>query len=219
MAINLKKMSFGQLAGIAVAVFVVMMVIAGAIISASGKPERSVKKRPAQFDAPVSGVSVEVEQLRLEVKALREKVDANAQSAQAAFSQTASAVDQQNKNLATLDDNIKVTASRVGNLEKARIGTRVNVVKPEEQDSRPTRSERIAAAERAAERRSSKDKSMQLTGGESKVLAAVGNRAWIRNGNDEWSVSEGETIPLDGALVVKRVAPNGQVLVDVQAKR
>jgi hypothetical protein len=60
---------------------------------------------------------------------------------------------------------------------------------------------------------------MQLTGGESKVLASVGNRAWIRNGNDEWSVSEGETIPLDGALVVKRVAPNGQVLVDVQAKR
>ncbi|WP_216361027.1 hypothetical protein, partial [Comamonas thiooxydans] len=68
-------------------------------------------------------------------------------------------------------------------------------------------------------RRASKDKSMQLTGGESKVLASVGNRAWIRNGNDEWSVSEGETIPLDGALVIKRVAPNGQVLVDVQAKR
>lgn len=215
MAINLKKMSFGQLVGIAAAVFVVVMVIAGAVISASGKPEKTVRSRPAQFDAPVNGASVELEQLRLEVKALREKVDANAQSAQAAFSQTASAVDQQNKNLATLDNNIQVTASRVGNLEKARIGTRINVVKPEEQDARPTRSERLAAAER----RASRDKSMQLTGGESKVLASVGNRAWIRNGNDEWSVSEGETIPLDGALVVKRVAPNGQVLVDVQAKR
>ncbi|MDP3194406.1 hypothetical protein [Tabrizicola sp.] len=219
MAINLKKMSFGQLVGIAAAVFVVVMVIAGALISASGKPEKAVRSRPAQFESPVNGVSVELEQLRLEVKALREKVDSNAQSAQAAFSQMASAVDQQNKNLTTLDNNIQVTASRVGNLEKARIGTRINVVKPEEQDSRPTRSERIAAAERSAERRASKDKSMQLTGGDSKVLASVGNRAWIRNGNDEWSVSEGETIPLDGALVIKRVAPNGQVLVDVQAKR
>lgn len=215
MSINLKKMSLGQLVGIAAAVFVAVMVVAAVLISASGKSEREFRNRPAQFDAPVTGAMVEMEQLRLELKALREKVDANAQSAQAAFSQTAQAVDQQNKNLSTLDGNIQVTASRVANLEKARIGTRVNVVKPEEQDDRPTRSERLAAAER----RVSKDKAMQLTGGESKVLASVGNRAWIRNGNDEWSVSEGETIPLDGALVVKRVAPNGQVLVDVQAKR
>lgn len=220
MAFNLKKLTFGQLAGLAVGTFVVMMIVAGAIISASGRPEPKIaNKRPAQFDAPVNASSVELEQLRLEVKALRERVDANAQTAQAAFSQTAAAVDLQNKNLNTLDSNMQVTATRVSNLEKARIGTRINVVKPEEEESRPLRSERLAAAERRTERSTPATKSMNFSGGESKVLASVGNRAWIRNGNDEWSLREGETIPLEGALVIKRVAPNGQVSVDVQAKR
>lgn len=218
---NLKKMSFGQLAGLAVAIFAGVMVIAFVLISASSKPpQKVVNKRPAQFDAAPTASSVELEQLRLEVKALREKVDANSQATQAAFSQMAAAVDQQNKNLTTLDGNMQVTATRVSNLEKARIGTRINVVKPEEEEARATRRERLAAAERAADRRTGPaGKSMQLAGGESKVLASVGNRAWIRNGNDEWSVSEGETIPLEGPLVVRRVLPNGQVAVDVQAKR
>lgn len=221
MALNLKKMSFGQLTGLAVVVFVAVMAIAFVLISATNKPpQKVVNKRPAQFDAAPTASAVEIEQLRLELKALREKVDANSQTTQAAFSQMATAVDSQNKNLTTLDGNMQVTATRVSNLEKARIGTRINVVKPEEEPSRATRSERLAAAERAAERRSGNTgRTMQLAGGESKVLASVGNRAWIRNGNDEWSVREGEAIPLEGPLVIRRVLPNGQVAVDVQAKR
>lgn len=212
---NLKKMSFGQLVGIAAAIFVVIMVIAGAIISGSKKPQQKVSSRPAQFDATPTASSVEIEQLRLVVDALQKRVDANATASQAAFTQTANAVDQQNKNIATLESNAQVVIARVSSLEKARAGARVNVVKPEEQAARPTRNERLATSER----RASSSNSMQIAEGDSKVMGAVGNRAWIRNGDSEWSVKEGETVPLSGPIVVKRVSPNGQVSVDVQAAR
>lgn len=218
MAFDLKKMSFGQLAGLGVAAFVVVMIIAGFVISATSKPPQNVvsKRAPVQFD--VSASDVEMEQLRAEIKRLRDRVETNAQSSQAAFAQTASAIDQQAKNIGVLDSNIQVTASRVTNLEKARIGARVSVVKPEDQAARPSRAERLAAAER----KSSGTKPMALSNdGDYKALAAVGNRAWVRSGDEEYSVTAGEAIPIptSGQLVVKKVAPNGQVSVAVETAR
>ena len=158
-----------------------------------------------------------MEQLRLELKQLRDRVEQNAQASQAAFTQTAAAMDKQNANIAALDNNMQVTASRVNNLEKQRIGARVNVVKPDEQPARPTRSERIAAAEKRSTYTSSHTKSMQLAGGAGgEVLATVGNRAWIRNGDEEFSVKPGDSIPLNGQLVVKGVSKNNQVSVDIE---
>ena len=215
MAVDLKKMSFGQLAALGGGLFVVVMIIAGFVISASSKPPpKVVSKRPVQFEA--SANDLEMEQLRSEIKQLRERVESNAQASQAAFAQTAAAIDQQGKNIGTLDSNIQVTASRVTNLEKARIGTRVNVVKPEDQSARPTRAERLAAAER----KSGGAKPMTLSSdGDYKALATVGNRAWIRNGDEEYSVTAGEAIPMTGQLVVRKVAPNGQVSVAVESAR
>ncbi len=213
MALDLKKMSFGQLAAIGGGLFVVVMIIAGFVISATAKPpQKVVSKRPVQFEAPAN--DLEMEQLRSEIKQLRERVESNAQASQAAFAQTAAAIDQQGKNIGTLDNNVQVTASRVTNLEKARIGSRVNVVKPEDQAARPSRAERIAAAER----KPSGAKPMTLSSdGDYKALATVGNRAWIRNGDEEYSVTAGESIPMTGQLVVKKVAPNGQVSVAVES--
>ena len=216
MALDLKKMSFGQLAALGGGLFVIVMIIAGFVISASSKPpQKVVSKRPAvQFEA--SANDLEMEQLRSEIKQLREKVESNAQASQAAFAQTAAAIDQQGKNIGTLDSNVQVTASRVTNLEKSRIGSRVNVVKPEDQAARPSRAERIAAAER----KTSGAKPMTLSStGDYKALATVGNRAWIRNGDEEYSVTAGESIPMNGQLVVKKVAPNGQVSVAVESAR
>ena len=135
MALDLKKMSFGQLAAIGGGLFVVVMIIAGFVISATSKPPQKVvsKRPPVQFEA--SANDIEMEQLRSELRQLRERVESNAQASQAAFAQTAAAIDQQGKNIGTLDSNIQVTASRVTNLEKGRIGTRVNVVKPEDQSA------------------------------------------------------------------------------------
>lgn len=217
MAFDLKKMSFGQLAGLGVGVFVLVMVIAGFVISSTNKPPpKVVTKRPVQFEQPVNDVAME--QLRLELKQLRDRVEQNAQASQAAFTQTAAAMDKQNANIAALDNNMQVTASRVNNLEKQRIGARVNVVKPDEQPARPTRSERIAAAEKRSTYTSSHSKStMQLAGGAGgEVLATVGNRAWIRNGDEEFSVKPGDSIPLNGQLVVKGVSKNNQVSVDIE---
>ncbi len=215
MAVDLKKMSFGQLAALGGGLFVVVMIIAGFVISASSKPPpKVVSKRPVQFEA--SANDLEMEQLRSEIKQLRERVESNAQASQAAFAQTAAAIDQQGKNIGTLDSNIQVTASRVSNLERARIGSRVNVVKPEDQAARPSRAERIAAAER----KSGGTKPLALSSdGDYKALATVGNRAWIRNGDEEYSVTAGESIPMTGQLVVKKVAPNGQVSVAVESAR
>ena len=215
MALDLKKMSFGQLVAIGGGLFVVVMIIAGFVISASSKPPpKVVSKRPVQFEA--SANDLEMEQLRSEIKQLRERVESNAQASQAAFAQTAAAIDQQGKNIGTLDGNIQVTASRVSNLERARIGSRVNVVKPEDQAARPSRAERIAAAER----KSGGAKPLALSSdGDYKALATVGNRAWIRNGDEEYSVTAGESIPMTGQLVVKKVAPNGQVSVAVESAR
>ncbi len=216
MALDLKKMSFGQLAAIGGGLFVVVMIIAGFVISATSKPPQKVvsKRPPVQFEA--SANDIEMEQLRSELRQLRERVESNAQASQAAFAQTAAAIDQQGKNIGTLDSNIQVTASRVTNLEKARIGTRVNVVKPEDQSARPTRAERLAAAER----KSGGAKPMTLSSdGDYKALATVGNRAWIRNGDEEYSVTAGEAIPMTGQLVVRKVAPNGQVSVAVESAR
>lgn len=213
MALDLKKMSFGQLAALGGAAFVVVLVIAGIVISATSKPPQKVvtKRAPVQFEASASDVAIE--QMRSEIKQLRERVESNAQSSQAAFAQTAAAIDQQAKNIGTLDSNIQVTASRVANLEKARIGTRVNVVKPEDQAARPSRTERLAAAE---------SKSMMLSNdGKYKALATVGNRAWVQSGDEEYSLTTGEAIPIptSGQLVVKKVAPNGQVSVAVETTR
>ena len=218
MAFDLRKMSFGQIAAIGGGIFVVVLAIAAVLISASSKPQQKVvtKRQPAQFEAPAN--DIEMQQLRAEIKQLRERVESNAQSSQAAFAQTAAAIDQQAKNIGTLDSNIQVTASRVTNLEKARIGTRVNVVKPEDQAARPSRAERLAAAER----KSSGTKPMALSNdGDYKALAAVGNRAWVRSGDEEYSVTAGEAIPIptSGQLVVKKVAPNGQVSVAVETAR
>lgn len=218
MAFDLKKMSFGQLAALGGAAFVVVLIIAGFVISATSKPPQKVvsKRAPVQFEASASDVAME--QLRAEIKQLRERVESNAQSSQAAFAQTAAAIDQQAKNIGTLDSNIQVTANRVTNLEKARIGTRVNVVKPEDQAARPSRAERLAAAER----KSSGTKPMTLSNdGDYKALATVGNRAWVRSGDEEYSVTAGEAIPIptSGQLVVKKVAPNGQVSVAVETAR
>lgn len=216
MAFDLKKMSFGQLAGLGVGVFVLVMVIAGFVISSTNKPPPKVAtKRPVQFEQPVNDVAME--QLRLELKQLRDRVEQNAQASQAAFTQTAAAMDKQNANISALDNNMQVTASRVNNLEKQRIGARVNVVKPDEQPARPSRSERIAAAEKRSTYTSSHTKPMQLAGGAGgEVLATVGNRAWIRNGDEEFSVKPGDSIPLNGQLVVKGVSKNNQVSVDIE---
>ena len=105
-----------------------------------------------------------------------------------------------------------MTTSRLSNLEKARIGARVNVVKPEEQAHRPTRAERLAAADRK-----SGTAPMQLGSTNNyQPLATVGGRAWIRNGDEEFSVKPGDSIPLNGQLVVKGVSKNNQVSVDIE---
>lgn len=213
MAFDLRKMSFGQIAAIGGGLFVVVMVIAAVLISASSKPQQKVvtKRQPAQFEAPAN--DVEVQQLRAEIKQLRERLEQNAQTSQAAFAQTAAAIDQQGKNIRTLDSNIQVTSSRISNLEKARIGARVNVVKPEEQANRPTRAERLAAANRK-----SGAAPMQLGSTSNyQPLATVGGRAWIRNGDEEMSVREGEAIPMQGQLVVRQIKPSGQVSVAVES--
>ena len=113
MALDLKKMSFGQLAAIGGGLFVVVMIIAGFVISATSKPPpKVVTKRPAaQFEA--SSKDLDIEQLRAELNQLRERVEANAQASQAAFAQTAAAIDQQSKNISTLDGNMQLTGSRL----------------------------------------------------------------------------------------------------------
>ena len=95
MALDLKKMSFGQLAAIGGGLFVVVMIIAGFVISATSKPPQKVvsKRPPVQFEA--SANDIEMEQLRSELRQLRERVESNAQASQAAFAQTAAAIDQQ----------------------------------------------------------------------------------------------------------------------------
>ncbi len=214
MAFDLRKMSFGQIAAIGGGIFVVVLAIAAVLISASSKPQQKVvtKRQPAQFEAPAN--DIEMQQLRAEIKQLRERVEQNAQASQAAFAQTAAAIDQQGKNIHTLDNNIQVTSSRISNLEKARIGARVNVVKPEEQVHRPTRAERIAAAER----KSGAVTPMHLGSTSSyQPLATVGGRAWIRNGDEEISVREGEAIPVQGQLIVRQIKPSGQVSVAVES--
>ena len=214
MAFDLRKMSFGQIAAIGGGLFVLVMVIAAVLISASSKPQQKVvtKRQPAQFEAPAVS-DVEMQALRAEIKQLRERVEQNAQSTQAAFAQTAAAIDQQGKNIHTLDNNVQVTTSRLSNLEKARIGARVNVVKPEEQAHRPTRAERLAAADRK-----SGTAPMQLGSTNNyQPLATVGGRAWIRNGDEEMSVKEGEAIPIQGQLVVRQIKPSGQVSVAVES--
>lgn len=213
MALDFKKMSFGQLAGIGAGLFVVVMVIAGFVISSTSKPPQKVAtKRPVQFEAPAAD-SVEIGQLRNELQQLKARVDANAQAAQEAFAKTAAAVDQQNANLSTMGSNFQQAENRIGQLEKQRMGTRVQIIKPEDQHARPRRSERIAAAPANVHAA----RPMQLSGqGDYRVQAAVGNRAWIRNGDEEISVREGEVIPLQGQLVVKRVTSGGQVSVDVE---
>ena len=213
MAFDLRKMSFGQIAAIGGGIFVVVLAIAAVLISASSKPQQKVvtKRQPAQFEAPAN--DIEMQQLRAEIKQLRERVEQNAQSSQAAFAQTAAAIDQQGKNIHTLDNNVQVTTSRLSNLEKARIGARVNVVKPEEQAHRPTRAERLAAADRK-----SGTAPMQLGSTNNyQPLATVGGRAWIRNGDEEMSVKEGEAIPMQGQLVVRQIKPSGQVSVAVES--
>lgn len=217
MAFDLKKLSFGQLLAIAGGVFVLLVVITGLILSSSRKPpQKVVTKRPAQFESAPNPNEIEMEKIRSELAALKAQVARNEQTTQAAFQTTATAVDQQNKNIGTLDSNLQVTASRVNSLERDRVGSRVKVVKPDDLPTRPQRAERIAAAER----RASSTRPLQLSNsGDYKVLSTVGNRAWIRNGNEEISVREGEAIPLNGQLVVKRVAPNGQVSVDVESAR
>ena len=47
MAVDLKKMSFGQLAALGGGLFVVVMIIAGFVISASSKPPPKVGPQPA----------------------------------------------------------------------------------------------------------------------------------------------------------------------------
>ena len=214
MALDFKKMSFGQLVGIGAGLFVLVMVIAGFVISTTGKPPQKVAmKRPAQFDEPPAVSNLEIEQLRNELQQLKARVDANAQAAKDAFAQTAAAVDQQNANISTMSGHFQQADNRIGVLEKQRMGTRVHVVKPEDQHTRPKRAERLAAASGNAH----EARPMRLSGeGDYKVQAAVGNRAWIRNGDEEISVREGEVIPLQGQLVVKRVTSGGQVSVDVE---
>lgn len=212
MAVDLKKMSFGQLLAIGAGVFVVLMILAGFVISSMKKPPaKVVTSRPAStFES--SAVDVAIEQIRGDIKKLNDRLTANETATQTAFTTTASGIDQQSANVATLDHNIKSVASRVGNLERSRIGTRVVVVKPEEQVTRPTRRERIAAT---GERQ---QLGLTSTSGYA-VQATVGNRAWVRSGNEEISVREGETIPLSGPLVVKRVSPGGAVSVGIESPR
>lgn len=215
MALDFKKMSFGQLVGLGAGLFVLVMVVAGFIISSTSKPPQKVAmKRPAQFDAPPAASNVEMEQLRNELQQLKARVDANAQASQDAFAKTAAAVDQHSANVSAMGGHLQQVDNRIGLLEKQRTGTRVQIVKPEDQQARPKRSERLAAAPANVH----EARPMRLSGeGDYKVQAAVGNRAWIRNGDEEISVREGEVIPLQGQLVVKRVTPGGQVSVNVES--
>ena len=89
----------------------------------------------------------------------------------------------------------------------------MNGVKPEEQARRPTRAERLAAADRK-----SGTAPMQLGSTNNyQPLATVGGRAWIRNGDEEMSVKEGEAIPMQGQLVVRQIKQSGQVSVAVES--
>lgn len=215
MAPDFKNMSFNKLLLICGGIFVSLMVIAGLVISASAKPPPKVPaKRSVRFEAPES--NIEMEQLRAEIKQLKERLESNNQSTQAAFNQTAAAIDKQNTNITTLQDNIQFTSSRVNNLEKQRIGARVNIIKPGDEENRPTRQARLAAGDRKTNAKNP----VGLSGsGDYKVLASVGDRAWIRNGNEEFSVKAGQSVPINGQLVIKSISPNGQVLVDVESTR
>ena len=85
---DFKKMGLGQLIGIAAGIFVLMMVIAGLVISANSKPANKVvqKRAPVQFESQANDIAIE--QLRAEIKELRELIDAHARASQSAFSQT-----------------------------------------------------------------------------------------------------------------------------------
>lgn len=209
---DFKKMGLGQLIGIAAGIFVLMMVIAGLVISANSKPANKVvqKRAPVQFESQANDIAIE--QLRAEIKELRELIDAHARASQSAFSQTAQAIEQQGRNIGILDSNFQITANRVTSLEKSKIGTRVNVIKPDDLPARPTRAERLAA-----ERKDTR--ALTLAGGDVKPMAVVGHRAWIRNGNEEFSVAAGDPIPVSGQLRVRQVSPNGQVSVSVENER
>lgn len=217
MNFDFKKMSFNQLAILAGGVFVVVMVVTAIIISAANKkpPMVATKYNPTQFET--SSNDIVIEQMRDEIKQLKNLIDSNAQTSKAAFAQTAAAIDEQSNNINILDANLQLTGNRINNLENARLGARVNIVKPEDQLAQPTRAERLSALQGNAKNQT---KALTLSSeGSYKPLAKVGNRAWISNGTEEFSVAPGETLTVNGPLVVKEIMPNGQVSVSAEFAR
>lgn len=212
MAVNFKKLTFGQLLGIAFGVLLLVMILTGFVLSMTKKPPAKVVTQRPTANFQSSAADVAVEQLQREIKLLQDRVAANERVMQDGFTRTTTAIDQQNVNIGTLDSNNKVTANRVANLERQRIGTRVQIIKPEDQMGRPTRAERGSAAQRRD------TVNLSNTRGYA-VQAAVGNRAWVRSGSEEFSVQEGEALPVTGPLVVKRITPNGTVAVGVDASK
>lgn len=212
MAVNFKKLTFTQLLAIAGGVLLTVMILTGFILSMNKKPPAKVVTQRPTTNFQTSAADVAMDQLRQELKVLQDKVATNERVMQDGFSRAATAIDQQNVNIGTLDTNNKVTANRVTNLERQRIGMRVQVVKPEDQLVRPSRSERISAAQR-------RDAvNLSSTRGYA-VQAAVGNRAWVRTGGEEFSVREGEPLPVTGPLVVKSITPSGTVSVGVDTPK
>jgi len=232
---DFKKMSFGQLIGIGGGVFIAMLVIAAIIISAMGsKKPPPVTKQPVQFAAPAN--ELEMEQIHAQLKQLEDRLDANAQATKTAFTETARAIDQQNANIGTLNNNINATADRVTKLEQLRINTHVNVIKPADAEDRPTRAERLATPPKAQAATAPASEAGNASSGRArqqpakthafssnsdyKVVGTVGRRVWIREGDREFSVTEGEQLPVrKEQLIVQRVAPNGQVSVSVESRR
>lgn len=212
---NLKKLTFNQLLMIGGGFFVAVMVIAAIVIQSSSKPApRVATKKPVTFEAPTN--NIELEQIRQELDVLKKLIASNAETSKSAFSQTAAAIDRQSQNIETLEQGVTLTASRVQNLERARIGAQVQIIKPESQ-SRPTRSERLEKERKASVTASGTQR--LSTEGDYKVLAAVGDRAWISNGNEEYSLRVGESIPISGQLVVQEIRPDGQISVNVEARK
>lgn len=216
MALDFKKMSTTQLMVMGLGTVVAFMILAALVISIAKRPSGPPKQRSTLVDAGPTAADIAVEQLRGELKQLEERIGVSEKATQAAFSQTAAAIDQQNANIQIMDKNQSTTNARVSTLERARLGMRAVAVRPEDQPNRPTRQQRMSAGVGSGASQQGQQIKLASTPAY-QVQATVGDRAWVRAGSEEYSVRPGERLPVTGPLVVTGVEPSGRVSVGVES--
>lgn len=219
MAFNVKKMSTGQLMMLGLGSIVAFMILAALVISVMRAPKPAPPKR-ASIDTGPTAADIAIEQLNQRIKDLEERVATNRTATADAFKQTAEAIDTQNQNIQLMDKNNTVTNQRVKALEQARMGMRAVAERQGEAANRPTRRERLAAGSGATSTtQAAAAQQIRLASTPNyQVQATVGDRAWVRTGNEEYSVRPGERLPVTGPLVVTNVSPGGRVSVGIEGE-